>query len=152
MYDSFRTLISLALLSLVPAEANAATCSQYVRGFTVWEIKTKGKMELRVDEFELGEWSPDSQFDGIALTSTGYSNLTGPVLEVERIMAKNGGKLSKKFSQLRVVEGSEGLQSFGEFVPSQFFAGLGDGAAYRVKLFSGSQLICEEIHKMRSGD
>jgi serine/threonine protein kinase len=77
---AFSTLLKLVGFLLLIPSANATTlpdCRKFVIAITTFEDEINGKIEERHSEFELpSEWSPNSQFDLLALKSTHAENVS----------------------------------------------------------------------------
>lgn len=135
----------MTLFLILPSLASAADCKDYLQGFTEWEMKVKGKMEPQTDFFEIRKWSPDSQFDGVALAPHEAKNLKKPVLEVE-FKAHNKAKVKMEtFSALTPLPADPNYLVFSEFKPREFFTFAKSGT-FELRLKDADNLLCTSSH------
>lgn len=134
----------LALLASWNALAQKApSCAGQLQAFTFWEDEIKGKIVEKETLFDLVEWDPNSQYDGILLTKTAAKTLKNPILEVEYRSKSGAKKKSETFKDLKPFERNPDLLQFDDFIPRDFFNLTEDGT-YRVRLKTENRVICEQ--------
>lgn len=147
---SLAVFIWIAALS--PFAVHAEPCNSHLNVFNVWDEIRKGKTVYKHTIFEMGEWDPDSQYDGVVLSKADSKNLKQAVLEVE-FRSKSGKK--KKFETFKDLfpfeQDAEYLQ-FDDFKPKEFFTFQEEGT-YQVRLRSREgQEICSQKFRLGLGD
>jgi hypothetical protein len=131
-----------ALLLTVTFQAHAqgaANCDEFLQAYTSWEIKLEGRLVPRLNFFDIPDWDPNSQFDGVVLTASASKSVKRPVLEID---FKSKSKSKKAvFNKAAPLTEDANLLTFPEFKPKEFFT-FEQAGSFEVRLKDGDTVVC----------
>lgn len=146
-------LISILLFTLaLPAWGQAvAGCNEYLKAYTQWTIKIQGQFVPRTDFFEVPDWDPNSQFDGIVITAQHTRDIQKPALEID-FFARGARTRTKGevFSRTNPMATDNTLAHFADFNPANFFT-FSKAGEFEIRLKDGEKLLCKERRRYGLG-
>lgn len=142
--------LMIFLAFALPARAEDADCSKWLKVFLVVNTRIGDEIRPKVETSPIIDFSNDMTYQGIYLL-----NLPGhgqPRLEIEFRPDKGGGKgVVKSFTRLAPVPANFGYQYFADFVPNKFFV-FSQSGTYLARLKVADQVLCSEAHLYTVGD
>ncbi len=149
---NFIVTFTIALTSLwihSPALAQP-DCEKYIQAFNLWEDEIDGQIVLKHSLFPLVDWDPNSQFEGVVLTTEAKA-VKKPLLEVEyKANSKNGKRKLESFRRVQAFAQEPTLNTFEDFKAEDFF-NFKEAGTYTVRLKDDGALICSQNFKYNLG-
>lgn len=143
----FLTLTALT----VTLPAVAEDCSKSLQAYNLWEDEIDGQIVLKNSLFDLVDWDPNSEFEGVVLTATAAKAVKKPILEIEyRGKTKNGKRRLETFRRVKAFGQDSTLLTFDDFKPKDFFD-FREAGTYTVRLKDDGNLICDQTFKYNLG-
>ena len=144
------SVLILIMIASPTSRANAETCKTWLKAFAIYEDMINRKIVLKHSLYPLGEWEPNSRYDGILLVKSVPGTAT-PVLEVEYRSVLRDARRVETFKVLRPFEGNSALKQFDDFKPQEFFT-FDQAGTYFVRLRANGRIVCEDNFPYRLGD
>ncbi len=142
-------LLYIATL-LIALPALAQDCAKHLQAFNLWEDEINGQIVLKHSIFEIPDWDPNAQYDGLVLTVEAAKNVKKAVLEIEFKGTKTGKKKLETFRRLQPLAQDTNLNAFDDFKAEDFFD-FKEAGTYTVRLKDDSRLICSQNFKFQIG-
>lgn len=148
------TLVAIFAVWIIstPAMAKTEACGKRVQAFNEYEELVEGKLVTKVSIFDLGEWSPDSGFEGLLVKASEDPKTKLEISATKGKKAKStkkkdwatGAQSWKDNKDYRLVENfHKGKDVFGEKYEDGTFV---------VRLTLNGKVLCEDsARKMVSG-